>query len=194
MKTEKENKKYLKGSGKGKGEKGDGRGKGRRPRRFFNNKEGCSYGRNCLNEHGRFDLNVERDRCIACGAKGHKASDCTRPKEFADKPKSEENSSENGNWRDRAGRPTGTSPSRNPMPGSRSGDQESTEDGMSTIQEPDPESEMNVTLKRLMKNPNMTNCGKEPLNSLATFTKSVGLKMVRTSRSFQEEKKNGCVG
>ena len=94
LKTEEETRKTFKGGEKGgKGEKGGGKGKGKKPRRFFSTKEGCAHGqKNCMLEHERFDLAVEKDRCILCGAKGHKASECTRPK----KPKSEQ-SSPNGN-------------------------------------------------------------------------------------------------
>ena len=75
------------------------------------------------------------------------------------------------------------------MPGSGSTGQEAKEEERSMTQEPDPESDMNVTLKRLMRNPNMTSGGKELLSNLSNITKNVGLKMVRTSRIFEEKKR-----
>ena len=141
---------------------------------MFGVREGCANGQNCTFEHERLSV-----------AQGQKASERTRTK----KPKSEQ-SSPNGNKGSRRDSPNkgngnGTNSTLNPsvrrmeippMPGSGSTSQEPKEEERSVNQEPDPESFMNVTLKRLMRNPNMTSGGKELLSNLPNLTNKVDSK------------------
>ena len=59
--------------------------------------------------------------------------------------------------------------------------------------ETDPESDSNVTLKRLMGNPSMSSGGKEILNNLSMLAKTAGLKMIRISRIFRGKGKIGVL-
>ncbi|MFM7858420.1 MAG: hypothetical protein ACKO96_42500, partial [Flammeovirgaceae bacterium] len=100
--------KRFTGNGKGgKGGKGEvaAKGKSKGLCRFFNTKERCGNGLNWNFEHARFDPMVEKDRRFICGGKGHKASNCTRPK----KPRNDQGSpgASKGNLRDSPPNATG---------------------------------------------------------------------------------------
>lgn len=207
LKTEKDGKSRPKGSSEfkgggkgGKGGKGEGgaKGKGKGLCRFFNTKEGCGYGQNCNYEHERFDPTVDKDRCFICGGRGRKDLDCTRPK----KPRNEEGllGVTKGNRRDSPPRPTGTGTTPTagarrmeipPMPGSSSGDDKK-EDEKSIVTEPDLESEMSATLRRLMQNPKISNGERQLLNSLGGITDKATLKMIKLSKIFSGKGKWEC--
>ena len=78
-----------------------------------------------------------------------------------------------------------------PTPGSGS-NKERKDDEKSVATEPDPESDMSVTLRRLMQNPNLSDGGRQLLNNLGGLNK-VGLKTIRISKIFQGKGKMGVL-